>query len=548
MLRLTLRFAAATIMLCAATFSYAATLTLVSSDPPNNAANISRTDTTTLTFSAAVSPSSVNSTNVKLQSATGIQPASLTVSGATVSVRPKNPLTPWTSYKLNAQSLVGTNGDQLATPVSLTFKTRDGAWQSPQLLYQLAPGQWNPVTRSNAKGVRFILWLQTNASGGDDIWAMRQLPGKPAEAPTLVKSYPYNVFGLNVFIDDDGNAMASWVVERAGNGTTLGELLRVSRFLAGTGSWAGWGTPQNLDFDFSESGENSGAGLKIVFDHAGNALAVWSRYLCCAMHEQQTIMSNRYTRALGWRGPTVVDDNAGFLGAGIELQMDDAGNAYAAWSTGGLPYTVPPKIAHYTTNVGWNAPQSAGPYQPNNTAWQLALAVSSKGEALLMWPDSDGLNYVRTDSSGNLNTPHLVNIYESNPPVSMALLNDDRAFAVFPDGVSQFVPATNSWSSIHPLLPGQSVPLGAVSDAQIVADAAGNAIVAWTQLSNGINRIYAKRYRANYGWLAASPIDTGDTLGAQLQQLLLEPTGSAVASWLQKNDIGTWDVKSARFE
>ncbi|HEX2586332.1 MAG TPA: Ig-like domain-containing protein [Steroidobacteraceae bacterium] len=544
MLRSTLRFASAIILLCVTTLTQAATVAYIKSDPFNGS-SFSRTDAMTVTYSGAVPPNSISSTDVKLQSATGIQPVLVSVSGAVVSIRPKTPLLPWTNYTLTAPSVLSTDGAQAGSPLIINFKTQDGEWQPPQLLYSLAAGQWNVVTRSNAKGVRFILWLQTNASGGDDIWAVRQLPGKPAEAPALVKSYPYGIYDLNVFIDDDGNAMASWVVQRTG--PPYAELLRVSRFLAGTGSWAGWGTPQNLDDVYSEAGENSGSGLHIVFDHAGNALAVWGRYQCCGYHELQTIVASRYTRVNGWTGPTVLDDSGNSIVGGdndIELRMDDAGNGYAVWSVGGLPYTQPPMIAHYTLNTGWNTPQPAGPYQPNNQAWQHALAVNHQGEAMIIWPDFDGLNYVRGDSSGNLSTPHLV-ADEFQPALNIVLPDNGRAIAVFADGVRQFVPSQNSWTSKHPLFAGQT---SGVSDAQIVADATGNAFVAWTQASKGINRIFAKRYLYNYGWQAPIAVDTNDTLGAGLEELRLDTSGSATVSWWQNNASGTADVMAAHYQ
>jgi len=538
-------------MFCFSGFVHAATLELLSSQPASNATTVSRTDVLTLQFSASLNATSVNASTVTLKSAAGNQPVSLSVSGAAVSVHPKNPLLPWTRYTVNIQSLIGTNGDQLATPIAFTFKTRDAAWQPPQMLHQLAPGQWNAVTRHNVKGVRFILWQQTNASGGDDIWAIRQLPGKPASAATMVASYPYLIRELNVFVDDDGNAMASWVVSRVVNGGTNGELLRLSRFVAGTGSGSGWGSPQAIDnIPIGEDGiEYSGSDLHLAFDHAGNALAIWARFQCCGPHTLRTIITNRYTRMRGWTKATILDNNSAFSGGDIDLQMDDVGNAYAAWFAPlSYPYVPPPTVAHYTVNVGWNTPRVIGPYQSHTTPEELALAVNHRGEALLMWLDFDGLDYAQADSSGNWSAPINIDPSGPQPPLNMALLDDGRAFAVFADGVKQFLPSQKLWTSTHPLFANQSVPQGSTSDAQVVADASGNALVAWTQSSNGIKRIFAKRYLTNYGWLSSTSIDTGNTLGAALEDLFLQPDGSADATWFQNNDTGTTDVVSARFE
>src|SRR5690348_6139107 len=120
-------------VLCIATLAHAATLALINSVPINNAVDTSRTDALSLQFSAAIATQSVRADTVTLQSSAGIQKASLSVSGAVVSIRPLTPLLPWTSYTLSATSLTGTGGEQLATPVTVVFKTRDETWQTPQL-------------------------------------------------------------------------------------------------------------------------------------------------------------------------------------------------------------------------------------------------------------------------------------------------------------------------------------------------------------------------------------------------------------------------------
>jgi methionine-rich copper-binding protein CopC len=147
-------------MTCLIAMADAATLQLVSSTPANSDVDVSRVDALNLQFSTALSAYSVRSDTVTLRSDTGVQKVSLSLSGANIVVKSLTPLLPWTTYTLNAQSLVGAAGEQLAQPVAVVFQTRDATWQPPLLVDRMTPEQWNPVTATNNKGVRFVAWQQ----------------------------------------------------------------------------------------------------------------------------------------------------------------------------------------------------------------------------------------------------------------------------------------------------------------------------------------------------------------------------------------------------
>ena len=152
---------------------------------------------------------------------------------------------------------------------------------APQQVDQLTANQFNPITAVNAKGIRFVAWLQLNESGaGDDIWAIRDVPGQLPTSATLIASFPQNFISeLNVFVDEDGNALVTWVGDRMPSPPTPWHIW-ANRFAVGGGSGSGWGTPQIIDGYATHSGTN----LHPVFDHAGNAFALWQQYDCCAIH------------------------------------------------------------------------------------------------------------------------------------------------------------------------------------------------------------------------------------------------------------------------
>jgi hypothetical protein len=203
-------------------------------------------------------------------------------------------------------------------------------------------------------------------------------------------------------------------------------------------------------------------------------------------------------------------------------------------------------VSHYKANSGdfvWTTPQLIVSEATDNPSGP-TLAVNPRGDALLMWADVGGLSYSRTDASGRWSAPILFDASVTTPPSQVVLLDNGVAFAAFANGV-KILPSRNGWWSwTHPLMNNQV----ASSDPRIVVDLNGNALVAWTQIVDGVNRIYTKRYLVNRGWFGATSIDSQFTLGGNLQELFIEPSGSVVAAWLENNSAGALDVVTERFE
>lgn len=550
-MKTSLMFFTAWMYLCCA-FAQSADLTLVSSDPSNNATGVDRAAILTAQFSATVQPSSVRTDTVVLQGPAGVQKATLSVSGSTVSVQPSIPLLPWANYTLNISSIIGSNGEQLAAPIALTFKTRDGAWQARQVIYQLLSVYAVHATARNNKGVRIVTWLRSSQTS-DDIMAVRFVPGVSTPELTLVASfsrisadptymYPIDrVAELNVVIDDDGNAFVTWVATIANSSDVLHSSpifhLWASRFVPGSG----WNTAQIIDGYVKHSATNA----HVVFDHAGNAFAMWQQYDCCGLHSIQSVVVSRYTKTTGWTKPVYLDNSSSFLAGKIDIQVDAVGNAYATWSDlADIHYPTPNlMISRYQIGRGWSTSKIMTTESTYNSTGYQALAVNPRGEAFLMWTDDSGLNFAYADQYGYWSKPILIDSTATVAPSQMVLMNNGQAFTVFVNGIRTYSPTYKSWSATHPLLPYDQQ---ASSDPRIVVDLNGNAMVAWKQMA-GADRIYVKRYRANTGWSASEPIDNG-YIRAAFGELFVEVSGSVEAAWFQQNNIGTTDVQTDRFE
>lgn len=529
----------AVFILCIATSAQAATFTLINSNPANNAVDVSRTDSLSLTFSTNLDPRSASRNGVLLQSsATGIQQVSLSVSGPVLTIRPLTPLLPFTRYTLSISLLVGSNGEQPESTPVLTFKTRDATWQAEQQVYNVALGQWNTVTATNSSGVRFIAWMQPNNPGvGYDVWGVRQIPGRVPSDPVLIARFPNSeIFEVKIFIDDAGNGFVSWITDTPPNPAHVW----VARFTTSNG----WSTPQIIN----GNSKLTGGDVHIAFDNAGNALALWKEHNCCGGLSYQRIIASRFTVNNGWSKPVHLDDSASLFWGKIDIEMDKAGNAYATWldlksTTQLFPELM---VSRYVLNNGWSTPQAVATESASHTDGYQVLAVNPRGEALLIWADDYGVSIARADNAGNWTPSMVIDSSNTYAPTQAVLLDDGQAFAAFGNGLMNFTPEKGQWSK-HPLQTDGSTTQG--GDVSIIADASGNALAAWVQVIDHIPALYTKRYRSHWGWLGTVRMDMHNpSVGAELMELAPQASGSAVLSWLQSAGDASQDLRAARFE
>ena len=78
---------------------------------------------------------------------------------------------------------------------------------------------------------------------------------------------------------------------------------------------------------------------------------------------------------------------------------------------------------------------------------------------------------------------------------------------------------------------------------QVAFDANGNALAVWQQRDGARWSIWSNRHTPSAGWGTAEPIETDNAGDAEVPQVAMDRSGSAVAVWLQESSI--W---SNRFE
>jgi hypothetical protein len=154
---------------------------------------------------------------------------------------------------------------------------------------------------------------------------------------------------------------------------------------------------------------------------------------------------------------------------------------------------------------GWGAYSLIGVDDDVGYALNPQIALDTKGNALVVWQQSDGTRF-------NI----MANRYVSGSGW----------------GVAEVIETNNAGNAIDP---------------QIAVDVDGNALVVWQQ-SDGSARtdIWANRYVVGSGWDKAALIETDDTGYAGSPQIAVDSKGNALAVWEQAFMLGI-DIVANRY-
>ena len=195
--------------------------------------------------------------------------------------------------------------------------------------------------------------------------------------------------------------------------------------------------------------DNTGDAMdpNVAFDANDNAIVVWEQY----DGTRYNIWANRYDAVTGWGTATLIE-------------TDDTGNAV-------LPH----------------------------------VAVDANGNAIAVWPQSDGTRE---------------NIWAN------------RYDAVTGWGTATLIETDNAGDAWGP---------------NVAFDANGNAIVVWEQYDGTRYNIWANRYDAVTGWGTATLIETDDTGNAVLPHVAVDANGNAIAVWPQF-DGTRYNIWANRYE
>jgi hypothetical protein len=312
-------------------------LTLVQSDPPDNATQVSRAARLSLRFSSPLDPASPLASNLALvtfdgQGSAQRLPFSLTLDGPQVGLTPTTKLLPNAQHWMyGGVGVCGLRQECLPFVAVSRFTTGDNRWQ----------------------GIQPVSSAQPPSSGGDD--------------------------ASTVALDDNGYALAAWIVQGD-------PALRVSHYDPVRGNWGG--------LQQVTAGPGQPVQVKLATDAAGNAVLVWA--LKGAEAPQGTVIwAARYKRATQtWDAPAAISHRDGSHADTLDLAVRPGGDIAVAWrrsEAAGAPVRDSVWLRTSTTAAGaaWLPDAAAGPLRMDDPDAAPGL-VQVKTVSLAMAPQSQG--------------------------------------------------------------------------------------------------------------------------------------------------------------
>ena len=296
-----------------------------------------------------------------------------------------------------------------------------------------------------------------------------------------------------------------------------------------------------------EAGPTPAARSQIAFAPNGDALAVWMQQSDGVFFH---IWANHYTAATNTWGTETIIGNGATDAWDPKIAVDPQGNALVVWYQDGDPTGAGRNDIwsnYYTAGAGWGLAQlvetdNAGP------ALNPQVAMDANGVGMAVWLQSDGTaSQIRSNrfTAGAWGTVTLLEVVApgaSRDP-QIAIDANGNALAVWSryDGVSE-----NIWANRYTAGVGwgaasliETDNAGPATAPKVAFDAAGNALAVWQQ-SDGLRRnIWSNRYTAGVGWGTAELIEWNNAADANLPQIAVDGSGTAVAVWEQNGSFGS---------
>ena len=259
----------------------------------------------------------------------------------------------------------------------------------------------------------------------------------------------------------------------------------------------------------------------LAVDGAGHALALWQ------LESDERIEAARYDAGSHTWGAVAV------LGYGVRpvVDMDDAGNAVAAWAD----RSVTPRAmvaARFTAGTGqWAAPVVV---HQNAVVIGLDVDVAPDGTAAVLWYDED-VPRTRSALSVSLALPpggtwSAPSVLSTTSPTGAVAVGGDHAMAVWTTGQgAMFSRADVSsgpavWTTPALVAPSLAGPSGLTF--AVGADELGDVVATWTVGGSG----YGSQYSRTSGWAAAERLSPP---GVTIREpaVLMATTGTATVAW-----------------
>ncbi len=294
--------------------------------------------------------------------------------------------------------------------------------------------------------------------------------------------------------DDSGNSIAIWIQKDSASAeenlmAALSDGLRTFN----------WGSAQNIE-------SNSGKVLspQIAMNADGHAVVVWQQW-----NQAEAIYNlwvTRYVPGTGWVGLERLDDGSGFIW-NPEVAITPDGKAIVIWAEdNGSDVNI--LVSHYTPGTGWSTPE---PVESSaNSASQPHVAIDASGNAMAVWTQKDGTStnvYARrydasTSQWGAIELLDTNDFTAYSPKVAMTSTGDAIVVWTQSDGSRlslwsrNYDASTATWGRTQLAETDNTGSIWPPEQVRLAMDENGNAIAAWPQLIQYDFHIRTSRWQA----------------------------------------------------
>lgn len=464
---------------------------VLATNPTDGHVDVARTEAITAEFDEDIIASSVttDSFTVIRSSGAGVSgEVSFDATTNTASFTPEAPMAMLETHTATLGTQISDlSGNPLAEDYTWSFTAGDGEWKTAGLIESSNAGSArNPQVALDDSGRGIAVWEQFQG-GRYKIWANRY-EGSGWGTPGLIELDSGGAaLSPQVAINDAGQAFAVWQQDSGARNN-----IWANRFDNG-----GWGTAELIQED--QAGDASAPQIAINDD--GQALAVWQQSNGSGLK----IWANRFNGSV-W-GTEVMIQPSEDAGSGNvvtsslpKIVLDTNGRGLAVWlESNEVSASV---WANRFDGTNWGEAEQIQ-VNPGADAQSPQIAITSDGEAIAVWAESDGFR--------------------------------DNIWANRFNG--------NSWGTAELI---ETDNAGTASAPQIALDDGGLAVAAWQQFDGSVLNIMANRFE-NGAWGGAELIETDGANSGRKPQVALDANGRALAVW-EQFDGAQFRVWANRFD
>jgi hypothetical protein len=278
-------------------------------------------------------------------------------------------------------------------------------------------------------------------------------------------------------------------------------------------------------------------GVALASNDAGDQVLAWSQAPSSGALAQ--VYVSRRSGAGAWSAPLLLQANAGAAGSEPAVAVDAAGRVLVVWRQGSPNAQLWSRVIEAGGTLG--TPLQVDLNQLND-ARNPRLAVLATNQFMLTWEQGQAgatgydLRATRWTGAGWLAAPATID-------TGVGSVLDARVVSGALQGATvvwrqdnlvqaaRFSASNGNWSV--PVQLSASLT-GTAQDLRVASDAAGNAIVVWTQRPpGGVNELYGAQLSASTGGFSAPAALESNAGGVGSPVLALNGTGTAVVAWLQ---------------